>query len=228
MKKLITLLLSLFFITSLYSLPPRSPAHSKPGKKDVIIVGKIAFTDSINAPIEGYTKLFYPKNNSDDFNYIYFILDEDMTDSIWGAYVMNRSYKNWDFNQTFYFDNKPDQNNIVRIAEIHSSLFANKDWVNFFRIPLSVEVTCPTDAKFVYAGTYNEFEVVTGFLSEEFAPRNTCIYSSGKFAADIICRTIANNSGMNYCSALIPMPYGEGNYSMQLINVVLKKLLVKP
>ena len=154
MKKLITLLLSLFFITSLYSLPPRSPAHSKPGKKDVIIVGKIAFTDSINAPIEGYTKLFYPKNNSDDFNYIYFILDEDMTDSIWGAYVMNRSYKNWDFNQTFYFDNKPDQNNIVRIAEIHSSLFANKDWVNFFRIPLSVEVTCPTDAKFVYAGTF--------------------------------------------------------------------------
>ena len=154
MKKLNTLLLSLFFITSLYSLPPRSPAHSKPGKKDVIIVGKIAFTDSINAPIEGYTKLFYPKNNSDDFNYIYFILDEDMTDSIWGAYVMNRSYKNWDFNQTFYFDNKPDQNNIVRIAEIHSSLFANKDWVNFFRIPLSVEVTCPTDAKFVYAGTF--------------------------------------------------------------------------
>ena len=154
MKKIISLLLSLFVITSLYSLPPRSPAHSKPGKKDVIIVGKIAFTDSIKGPIEGYTKLFYPKSSSDEFNYIYFILDEDMTDSIWGAYTMNRSYKNWDFNQTFYFDNKPDKNNIVKIEAVHSSLFANKEWCDFFRIPLNVEINCPPDAKFVYAGTF--------------------------------------------------------------------------
>lgn len=154
MKKLITLLLSLLVITSLYSLPPRSPAHSKPGKKDVIIVGKIAFTDSIKGPIEGYTKLFYPKNDSDEFNYIYFILDEGMTDSIWGAYTMNRSYKNWDFNQTFYFDNKPDKNNTVKIAAVHASLFANREWYDFFRIPLNVEITCPADAKYVYAGTF--------------------------------------------------------------------------
>lgn len=79
--------------------------------------------------------------------------------------------------------------------------------------------------KFVYAGTYNEFEIITGFLSDGFEPRKTCIYSSSKLAADIICRAIACLGKMEYCSALIPMPYGEGNHSKQLVNIVIAQLL---
>lgn len=85
----------------------------------------------------------------------------------------------------------------------------------------AVNIKCK---KFVYAGTYNEFEIVTGFTSDNFSPRNTCIYSSGKLVADVICRTIANTNGIEYCAALIPMPYGENNYSKQLVNVVLSQL----
>lgn len=79
--------------------------------------------------------------------------------------------------------------------------------------------------KFVYAGTYNEFEILN-FLGNvgEFEPRYTCIYSTGKTAADLICRTLAFNLGIDYCAGLIPMPYGEGNYSKQLANVVIDSL----
>lgn len=78
--------------------------------------------------------------------------------------------------------------------------------------------------KFVYAGTYNEFEIRTFLAEENFKPRYTCIYSTGKTAADLICRTLAFQLGINYNIAFIPMPYGENNYSMQLVNVVIHSL----
>lgn len=79
--------------------------------------------------------------------------------------------------------------------------------------------------KFVYANTYNQFEIVNFLTSETFEPRYTCIYATGKTAASLICRTLAYNLGMEYCAALVPMPYGENNYSKQLVNVVITNLL---
>lgn len=78
--------------------------------------------------------------------------------------------------------------------------------------------------KFVYANTYNQFEIENFLISETFEPRYTCIYSTGKTAASLICRTIAFNLGIEYSGALIPMPYGENNYSKQLVNVVITNL----
>ncbi len=78
--------------------------------------------------------------------------------------------------------------------------------------------------RFVYAGTYNQFEIQTFLRDENFQPRYTCIYSTGKTAADLICRTLAYNLDIEYCTGLIPMPYGEGNYSKQLANVVINCL----
>lgn len=75
--------------------------------------------------------------------------------------------------------------------------------------------------KFVYAGTYNEFEIQTFLASDSFEPRYTCIYSTGKTAADLICKTLAFNMNIEYCVGFIPMPYGENNYSKQLANVVI-------
>ena len=79
--------------------------------------------------------------------------------------------------------------------------------------------------RFVYANTYNQYEIINFLESECFEPRYTCIYSTGKTAASLICRTLAHNLGIEYCAGLIPMPYGEGNYSKQLVNVVIHSLL---
>ena len=78
--------------------------------------------------------------------------------------------------------------------------------------------------KFVYAGTYNQFEIQNFLLSEDFQPRYTCIYSTGKTAASLICRTLAFHHEIEYTAGLIPMPYGENNYSRQLSNVVIDSL----
>ncbi len=78
--------------------------------------------------------------------------------------------------------------------------------------------------KFVYANTYNQYEIINFLESESFEPRYTCIYSTGKTAAGLICRTLAHNLGIEYSAGLIPMPYGEQNYSKQLVNVVIKSL----
>ncbi len=79
--------------------------------------------------------------------------------------------------------------------------------------------------KFVYANTYNQYEIMNFLESDGFEPRYTCIYATGKTAAGLICRTLAYNLGIEYCAALIPMPYGENNYSKQLVNVVIESLL---
>lgn len=78
--------------------------------------------------------------------------------------------------------------------------------------------------KFVYANTYNQYEILNFLAGKIEDPRYTCIYSTGKTAAGLICRTLAYNLGIAYSGALIPMPYGEGNYSKQLVNVVLNSL----
>lgn len=78
--------------------------------------------------------------------------------------------------------------------------------------------------KFVYAGTYNQFEIQNFLETPGFKPRYTCIYSAGKTAAGLICRTLAYNMGIEYSAGLISMPYGENNYSKQLVNVVVDNL----
>ena len=76
--------------------------------------------------------------------------------------------------------------------------------------------------KFVYAGTVNQMEIYQFLYKDDFIPRNNWVYASTKVAADMICRTLAYNYGMEYCCALIPLLYGVGNASPQLINIVIK------
>ena len=76
--------------------------------------------------------------------------------------------------------------------------------------------------KFVFVGTVNEIEINQFMNNERFIPRNTNIYASAKVAGDMICRTLSYNGKMDYCSALVPLPYGIGNASPQLINTVIK------
>lgn len=85
----------------------------------------------------------------------------------------------------------------------------------------AVKIGCK---KFVFAGTYNEIEVADFIDMSGQNPRYTCIYSAAKTAAEIVCKTIAANSGIAYSAGLTAMAYGENNRSMMLANVVLKQL----
>lgn len=155
MKKVLFALLFLFSFTSVFAKSNRIPAHDEPGKKEVIIVGKIKFSSSFDKSLEGYRQCFFPKSNSvDDFNNIYFVLDDGMDFNNWGCYVMRGGFKNWDLNQTFYFDNKPDKTRTVRIPKIRVSLFADKHFRYNFDVPLNISVTCPEGVKFLYIGTF--------------------------------------------------------------------------
>lgn len=80
--------------------------------------------------------------------------------------------------------------------------------------------------RFVYAASINEIEIHQ-FLNHfaSFQTRPTCIYATAKLAAELICRTIAQENKLHYNAGIIPMLYGEGNRSKQLINVVIDALL---
>lgn len=79
--------------------------------------------------------------------------------------------------------------------------------------------------KFVFAGTYNEFEILNFIGNVHFEPRYTCIYATAKLTAELICRTLAFQLGMEYNAGLVCMAYGENNRSHMLANVVLKQLI---
>lgn len=79
--------------------------------------------------------------------------------------------------------------------------------------------------KFVFAGTNNEYEIKKYLNIEMEKPRYTCIYSTAKLAAEMMCKTIAYNEGVNYSSGLIAMAYGEGNMSKMLPNILIDNLI---
>lgn len=79
--------------------------------------------------------------------------------------------------------------------------------------------------KFVYAGTYNQYEILNILQNNLENPRQTSIYSSAKTTGGIICKTLAAELGIQYSAGLVCMPYGKNNYSLQLTNIVIDKLL---
>lgn len=79
--------------------------------------------------------------------------------------------------------------------------------------------------KFINSGTNNQIEIKQFLASKDFSPRGTCIYSAAKTALDLMCKTLATRTNTEYIGTMIPMPYGIGNKSMQLANVVMINLL---
>ncbi len=78
--------------------------------------------------------------------------------------------------------------------------------------------------RFVLASTVNTVELRSLIEDETVFPRYTCIYSMGKLAAEIMGKTLAHNGGMEFSTALIAMPYGEGNPARTLPNIVMEQL----
>ena len=79
--------------------------------------------------------------------------------------------------------------------------------------------------RFVFASTVNEIEVKKYLYQDFFEPRYTCVYSAAKIAVEIIGKTLAYHSGMDFLSGLISMPYGEKNRARNLPNIVIENLL---
>ena len=79
--------------------------------------------------------------------------------------------------------------------------------------------------KFVYVSTVNVVEVADLIDSCECTPRYTCIYSAGKLVAELIGKTLSYNGNMQYITALVAMPYGEGNSANTLPNIIMKQLM---
>lgn len=89
----------------------------------------------------------------------------------------------------------------------------------------AMEIAAKLQAKkFVIAGTSNELETLNIIMNPEVKPRTTCIYSSSKLAAEMICKTLSWQLGIEYCSGLIAMVYGPGNKSRTVTNMVIDSL----
>lgn len=86
----------------------------------------------------------------------------------------------------------------------------------------AVKIGCK---RFVNSGTNNTIEIKQFLNTLDFQPRTTCIYATAKTALELIIKTLATKHETEYVATMIPMPYGEGNRSMQLFNVVVKSLL---
>ncbi len=78
--------------------------------------------------------------------------------------------------------------------------------------------------KYVFAGSCNEYEVIPYIHSTDIKPRYACVYSVSKLASELIGKTYSYNCGMEYCSGMIAMPYGENNTARNLSNIVISQL----
>lgn len=79
--------------------------------------------------------------------------------------------------------------------------------------------------KFILVSTINEIEVVSYFNKQNIKPRYTCIYSASKFAAEMICKTIAFQNNVDINVALLANSYGIGDTSNTLPNVLFKSFI---
>lgn len=79
--------------------------------------------------------------------------------------------------------------------------------------------------RFVNSGTNNQIEIRQLLHTPDYTPRGTTIYATAKIAVELITRTLSEKYETEYLGAMIPMPYGEGNRSMQLVNILITSLL---
>lgn len=79
--------------------------------------------------------------------------------------------------------------------------------------------------RFVNAGTNNQIEIRQFLRATDYTPRGTTIYATAKIAAELMVRTLSEKYDTKYLGTMIPMPYGDGNRSMQLFNVLTLSLM---
>lgn len=78
--------------------------------------------------------------------------------------------------------------------------------------------------RFIFASSIMEYEIIK-LMGRRMSPPVSSQYCTAKIAADFMCRTIANDQGMEYVSGIISNIYGPGEKSQRLVNTSIKKLL---
>ena len=79
--------------------------------------------------------------------------------------------------------------------------------------------------KFIMAGTINELELLQFFHAEEVLPRKACIYGISKLSCDLMCKTLANEYGILYNTAIIGSCFGPGDRSKRIHNVFMSNMI---
>lgn len=81
--------------------------------------------------------------------------------------------------------------------------------------------------KYILASSMNVIEVISYLSEKSIKPRYTVIYATAKLAAEMICKTIAYNRGIEFNCGLVSMAFGENNYGRTIPNVVMSHMLRK-
>lgn len=97
----------------------------------------------------------------------------------------------------------------------------------------NIQYTCDTLAianileckKYIMAGTINELELIQYLEAEKVQPRKACIYGIAKLSCELMCKTISNQSGIQYNSAIIGSCFGPGDLSNRIHNTFISNML---
>ncbi len=80
--------------------------------------------------------------------------------------------------------------------------------------------------RFINAGSIMEFESICYMKENGAYPGLANIYSTAKFAADAMCKTVAADEKIDYINIIISNIFGPGENSRRLINVLLRKMML--
>lgn len=157
MKRFLISIFLMLCTVSLFSQEERIPTFSKPGKNEVILVGKIKFKNKL--PIENYKRLYELEESSDEIRSIYCIFEnvDPLSEMSYDLYLFKKSLKNWDLDQEFYWDTKV-KDGFARLGSFEVTLFYDiYDMSNFF-LYSNAKVVVPEGVKYLYVGTF-EYEL---------------------------------------------------------------------
>lgn len=80
--------------------------------------------------------------------------------------------------------------------------------------------------KFVLAGTVAELEIREHLANNVCAPRGTCIYAVAKLTAEMMCKTLATQNGIEFNCGLFANIIGPGDRSHRSTNSILHQFLI--
>ena len=78
--------------------------------------------------------------------------------------------------------------------------------------------------RFIYVGTIVELEAKHYMVTDGGEPRVSCIYGTAKAAGEMLCRTLAYQSGLPFNAAVLASVYGDGDRSGMIQNVLIRAL----
>lgn len=80
-------------------------------------------------------------------------------------------------------------------------------------------------SRFVLVTTINSFEIHHYLDNKEAKPRTACIYGTAKIAAELIGKTLAQQSDCEFVTAILPSVFGPGDNSGMVQNILIRNFM---